>query len=120
MTRDWKDQAETFCRGKGAEKIIHPNKKYLYDLKGLGDDVTVALFDDDGFLIVRKGDLIDHWGPGYFPGGIKAFENYTSKTNLENTAKPTRGREGLSLAPVPPSERAGGYQRRSRLPRGGS
>ena len=82
MTRDWKDQAETFCRGKGAEKIIHPNKKYLYDLKGLGDDVTVALFDDDGFLIVRKGDLIDHWGPGYFPGGIKAFENYTSKTQF--------------------------------------
>ena len=44
----WISRAEEYCRAKGVEKIVHPHKKYLYDLQGVGDEVTVALFDPDG------------------------------------------------------------------------
>jgi len=86
MTRrsDWKEKAEAYCREQGAEKIIHPNKRYLYDLKGLGNDVTIALFDGDGFLIARCGDLNQTWGEGYFPNGIKTFAGtYVSRAAFE-------------------------------------
>lgn len=83
MKNNWKDQAETFCREKGAEKIVYQNKRHLYDLKDFGDDVIVGLFDEDGFLIIRVGDLTRDWGLGYFPSGIKVFDNYLSRKRFE-------------------------------------
>jgi len=53
----WISRAEEYCRAKGVAKIVHPNKKYLYDLQGVGDEVMVALFDPDGFVIIRRGEL---------------------------------------------------------------
>jgi hypothetical protein len=35
----WISRAEEYCRAEGAEKIVHPTKKYLYDLQGVGDEV---------------------------------------------------------------------------------
>src|SRR4051812_27669152 len=35
----WISRAEEYCRAEGVDKIVHPNKKYLYDLQGVGDEV---------------------------------------------------------------------------------
>ena len=76
---DWHDRAEAYCREHGAQKIIHPNKRYLYDLSGIGDDEIIALFDEDGVLITRRGDLSQTWGEGYYPSGIKAYPGYVRR-----------------------------------------
>ena len=46
-TNSWITRAEEYCRAEGVGKVVHPTKKYLYDLQGVGDDVTVALFDPE-------------------------------------------------------------------------
>ena len=86
-TKSWISRAEEYCRGEGVEKIVHPNKKYLYELHGVGDDVTVALFDPDGFLIIRRGDLQGAWGDGYFPSGIKVYSGYLTRSGFEKLQK---------------------------------
>ena len=84
----WISRAEEYCRGEGVDKIVHPTKKYLYDLQGVGDEVTVALFDPDGFLIIRRGDLSSAWGDGYFPSGIKVHDGYLTRSCFEKLEKP--------------------------------
>ena len=79
----WISRAEEYCRSKGVEKIVHPNKKYLYDLQGIGDELTIALFDPDGFVIIRRGDLQSSWGDGYFPSGIKVYGGYLARSSFE-------------------------------------
>ena len=57
----WVSRAEEYCSAKGVERIVHPTKKYLYDLQGVGDEVTVALFDQDGFVIIQRRNLHGAW-----------------------------------------------------------
>ena len=83
----WISRAEEYCRAEGVEKIVHPTKKYLYDLQGVGDEVTVALFDADGFLIIRRGDTQSAWGDGYFPSGIKVYAGYLTRSGFEKLQK---------------------------------
>jgi hypothetical protein len=83
----WISRAEEYCRANGVERIVHPNKKYLYDLQGVGDEVTVALFDPDGFVIIRRGDLQTAWGEGYFPSGIKVYGGYLTRSGFEKLQK---------------------------------
>jgi len=64
-----------------------PTKKYLYDLQGVEDEVTVALFDPDGFVIIRRGDLHGAWGDGYFPSGIKVYDSYLTRSGFEKLQK---------------------------------
>ena len=63
-------------------------KKYLYDLQGVGDEVRIALFDPDGFVIIRRGDLHGAWGDGYFPSGIKVYADYLTRSGFEKLQKP--------------------------------
>ena len=90
----WVSRAEEYCRAKGVEKIVHPTKKYLYDLQGVGDEVTVALFDPDGFVIIRRGDLHGAWGDGYFPSGIKVYAGYLTRSIFEKSQKRESGGPG--------------------------
>jgi hypothetical protein len=83
----WVSQAEEYCRGEGVDKIVHPSKRYLYDLHGVCDEVTVALFDADGFLIIRRGELTSAWDDGYFPSGIKVYEGYLTRSGFEKSAQ---------------------------------
>ena len=85
--KSWISRAEEYCLAEGVEKIVHPNKKYLYDLQGVGDEVTVALFDPDGFVIIRRGDLHGAWGDGYFPSGIKVYDSYLTRAGFEQLQK---------------------------------
>jgi hypothetical protein len=85
----WISRAEEYCRAKGAEKIRHPTKKHLYDLQGVVDEVRIALFDQDGFLIIRRGDLHGAWGDGYFPSGIKAYDSYLTRSGFEKSHPPS-------------------------------
>jgi hypothetical protein len=48
-TKSWISRAEEYCRGEGVEKVMHPYKKYLYNLHGVGNEVTVALFAPTAF-----------------------------------------------------------------------
>ena len=83
----WISRAEEYCRIEGVERIVHPTKKYLYDLQGVGDEATVALFDPDGFLIIPRGDLQTAWGDGYFPSGIKVYDGYLRRSGFERLEK---------------------------------
>jgi hypothetical protein len=83
----WISRAGEYCRVNGVERIVHPNKKYLYDLQGVGDEVTVALFDPDGFVVIRRGDLQTAWGEGYFPSGIKVYGGYLTRSGFEKLQK---------------------------------
>jgi len=83
MKHNWKEPAEAFCRAKGVEKIVYQNKRHLYDLSDLGDDVVIGLFDEEGFMITRVGDLTRDWGLGYFPSGIKGLSGYISKKQFD-------------------------------------
>jgi hypothetical protein len=87
----WISRAEEYCRTEGVEMIVHPNKKYLYDLEGVGDEVTVALFDTDGFVIIRRGDLQSAWGDGYFPSGIKVYTGYLTRSGFDKLQKRESG-----------------------------
>jgi hypothetical protein len=87
----WISRAEEYCRGRGVHKIVHPTKKYLYDLQGVGDEVTIALFDPDGFVIIRRGDLQNAWGEGYFPSGIKVCADYLTRSAFEKLQKRESG-----------------------------
>jgi hypothetical protein len=89
--KSWISQAEEYCHANGVEKIVHPNKKYLYDLEGVGDEVTVALFDSDGFVVIRRGDLQTAWGEGYFPSGIKVYDGYLTRSGFEKLQKRESG-----------------------------
>ena len=86
----WISRAEEYCRTEGVGKVVHPTKKYLYDLQGVEDEVTVALFDSDGFLITRRGDLPSSWGDGYFPSGIKVYAGYLTRSGFEKLEKAGR------------------------------
>jgi hypothetical protein len=57
-------------------------------LHGVRDEVTVALFDPDGFLIIRRGDLQGASGDGYFPSGIKLYDGYLTWSGFEKLQKP--------------------------------
>ena len=87
----WISRAEEYCRANGIEKIVHPTKKYLYDLQGVGDGVRIALFDPDGFVIIRRGDLHGAWGDGYFPSGIKVYNSYLNQSAFEKLQKSDSG-----------------------------
>jgi hypothetical protein len=87
-TKSWMPRAEEYCRAKGVDKTVHPTKKYLYDLHGVGDEVTLALFDSDGFLLIRRGDLPSAWGDGYFPSGIKVHDGYLTRAGFEKLETP--------------------------------
>jgi len=87
----WISRAEEYCHARGVDKIVHPTKKYLYDLQGVGDEVTVALFDPDGFVIIRRGNLQSAWGDGYFPSGIKVCADYLTRSGFEKLQKRESG-----------------------------
>ena len=89
--KSWMLRAEEYCLAKGVGKFVYPNKKYLYDLQGVGDEITVALFDPDGFVIIRRGDLHGAWGNGYFPSGIKVYSGYLTRAGFEKTQKRESG-----------------------------
>jgi len=85
--KSWISRAEEYCRSEGVEKIVHPTKKYLYDLQGVADEVTIALFDQDGFVIIQRRNLHGAWGDGYFPSGIKVYTGYLTRSGFENLQK---------------------------------
>ena len=81
---NWTQRAEAYCRDElGITHIAHADNRYRYNISGFPLEEKVAMFDADGFLVTTLSLLRQHWGLGYFPDGIKGYNDYVTKEEFE-------------------------------------